>query len=221
MKIVIAGGGRIGLQLATVMLEKHHDVSLIEKDKYACQLIADKLDAKVICGNSTNISVLETSGLRGADCFMAVTGSDQDNLVACQLARNHFRVKKVIAKANDPHNINTFKLLGVENVVSDTEIITGLLEQEADTEETYLVATLNRGKAEIFSTHIDADDAVAELPLKSITFPKETLIISVIRKGILTIPNGETILMPGDEVVAVCTKKNSRQLRKILTEKKF
>lgn len=221
MKIVIAGGGRIGLQLATVMLEQHHDVSLIEKDKYSCQQIADKLDAKVICGNATSVSALESSGLREADCFMAVTGRDQDNLVACQLAKDHFRVKKVIAKANDPHNISTFKLLGIENAVSDTEIITSLLEQEADTSETHLVATLNRGKAEIFSTHIDADDAVAELPLKSITFPKESLIISVIHKGTLIIPNGDTVMHAGDEVVAVCSRKNSRQLRKLLTEKKI
>ena len=221
MKIVIAGGGRIGLQLAKVMLEKHHDVSLIEKDKFACRMIADKLDAMVICGNSTNVSVLEASGLLEADCFVAVTGSDQDNLVACQLAQNHFHVGKVIAKANDPHNVNTFKLLGVDNVVSDTELITNLLEQEADTSDTRLVATLNRGKAEIFSTHIDEDDAVANIALQNISLPKETLVFAVIRKGTVIVPNGDTVLTPGDEVVAVCTKKNAKLLRKLLTDKKL
>ena len=93
MRMVIVGGGKVGWNLARIMLERRHNVSLIEKDRQRC--------------------VLEAAGAQNADVFMTVTGSDQDNLVACQVARDHFHAKKVISRVNDPRNIETFQVLGI------------------------------------------------------------------------------------------------------------
>lgn len=218
MKVVIAGGGKIGLQLARTMIEKRNYVSLIERDKYKCAKIANALDAEIICGDCTNVSVLETAGTQDAGCFMAVTGSDQDNLVASQLAKNYFRASKVIARSSDPRNIETFKLLGIEYTVSSTEIITNLIEQEVDLSQMHLVASLNKGKAGIISMNLSENTAYHNVALRDISFPKGSLIISVVHDDELIIPNGNTILQKGDEVVAVCQEKYTKALTKLMAE---
>ena len=113
MKMVIVGGGKVGWNLARIMLERRHTVSLIERDRQKCEKLADELDAAIFRGDGTNVAVLEAAGTQDADVFMTVTGSDQDNLVACQVARDHFHAKKVISRVNDPRNIETLSLIHI------------------------------------------------------------------------------------------------------------
>ena len=114
MRIVIMGGGKLGYYLATNMLEKKHDVRLIEKNRIKSMGLANKLDVEVICGDGSEITVLEHAGTRNCDCFIAVTGSDQDNLVASQIAKKEFMAHKVIARANNPRNMEALRNLGAD-----------------------------------------------------------------------------------------------------------
>ena len=152
-----------------------------------------------------------------ADCFMAVTGADQDNLVAAQLARKYFHTKKVIARVNDPRNVDTFRLLGVENIVCSAEILTRMIEQEADQAHMHLIATLNQGKAGICSITLPENSALDGIALRDIKFPVGSLVISLIRNEELTIPNGSTVLQKGDELVAVAGEKVQKALVKALS----
>ncbi len=217
MKMVVMGGGKTGLNLARTLLEKRYEVSVIEQDRARCQKLADDLDVTVCRGNGASISVLEAAGTLDADCFMAVTGVDQDNLVAAQLARDYFHAKKVIARVNNPRNVDTFHLLGIQNTVCSAEILTRMIEQEADQAHMHLIATLNQGKAGVCSITLPQDSALDGVPLKDVDCPKGTLIISVIRDGILTIPNGSTVLQQGDELVAVAGEKVQKALVKALS----
>ncbi len=218
MRMVIMGGGKLGESLARIMLERRHTVSLIEKDRARCEKLADSLDASVFWGDGSRVAVLEAAELQDADVFMAVTGQDQDNLVAAQLAKEYFHAKKVIVRANDPRNIDTFQLLGIENVVSSTEVISRLIEQEADLAHMHLVATLNRGKADICSMVLPQNSALDGKAVREVVFPKGTLLISLIRNGSFSIPNGSTVLQEGDELVAVSEEGRSRALVKLLSE---
>ncbi len=218
MKVVIAGGGKIGMHLARAMLEKRHTVSLIERNKDRCAKLADALDAEIICGDCTTVSVLEAAETYDTECFMAVTGSDQDNLVASQLAKNYFKAKKVIARSSNPKNIETFQLLGVDFTVSSTEIITRLIEQEANLNHMHLLASLNKGKASICTMVLPANTVYNNVAVKEIKFPQGTLLISVVRNEELIIPNGATILKGGDQVVAVSEDKSQKSLTKLLAE---
>ena len=218
MKMVIVGGGKVGWNLARIMLERRHTVSLIERDRQKCEKLADELDAAIFRGDGTNVAVLEAAGTQDADVFMTVTGSDQDNLVACQVARDHFHAKKVISRVNDPRNIETFRVLGIENIVSSTDILTKMIEQEADLAHMHLIATLNQGKAGICSMTLPSNTALDGVALKDISLPRGTLVISLIRRGVLTIPNGSTLLQAGDEVVAVREEKSQKALMRALAE---
>lgn len=218
MKMVIVGGGKVGWNLARIMLERRHTVSLIERDRQKCEKLADELDATIFRGDGTNVAVLEAAGTQDADVFMTVTGSDQDNLVACQVARDHFHAKKVISRVNDPRNIETFRVLGIENIVSSTDILTKMIEQEADLAHMHLIATLNQGKAGICSMTLPSNTALDGVALKDISLPRGTLVISLIRRGVLTIPNGSTLLQAGDELVAVSEEKSQKALMRALAE---
>lgn len=218
MKMVIVGGGKVGWNLARIMLERRHTVSLIERDRQKCEKLADELDAAIFRGDGTNVAVLEAAGTQDADVFMTVTGSDQDNLVACQVARDHFHAKKVISRVNDPRNIETFRVLGIENIVSSTDILTKMIEQEADLAHMHLIATLNQGKAGICSMTLPSNTALDGVALKDISLPRGTLVISLIRRGALTIPNGSTLLQAGDELVAVSEEKSQKALMRALAE---
>ena len=218
MRMIIVGGGKAGWKLARILLERRHTVSLIERDRQRCEKLADDLDAAIFRGDGTNVAVLEAAGAQNADCFMAVTGSDQDNLVACQVAQDHFHAKKVISRVNDPRNIETFRVLGIRNTVSSTEVLTKMIEQEADLAHMHLIATLNQGKAGICSMTLPEDTALDGVALKDISLPAGTLVISLIRRGVLTIPNGSTILQRGDELVAVSEDRSQKALMRALAE---
>ncbi len=217
MRMIVMGGGKTGHNLARSLLDKKYEVSVIEQDRIRCQRLADDLDVTVCRGDGTNVSVLESVGALEADCFMAVTGVDQDNLVACQLARDYFRAKKVIARVNDPRNVATFQMLGIENLVCSAELLTRMIEQEADQAHMHLIATLNQGKAGICSITLPPDSALDGMALRNVEFPSGALVISVIRDGELTIPNGSTVLQRGDELVAVAGERVQKALVKALS----
>ena len=220
MRIVIVGGGKLGYHLATIMLDRKHDVRLIEKNKLRCMRLANELDVEVICGDGTEIETLEDAGTQNADCFIAVTGQDQDNLVASQLAKRQFKAIKVIARANDPRNMDALRILGADIVVSSTEIITNLIEQEVDIAEMHLLATLNKGRAGICTMTLPPDTALGGVTLKDVDLPESSLVISIVRGDAMMIPNGNTVIHANDEIVAVCEGKSQKQLLRVLRERK-
>ena len=220
MRIVIVGGGKLGYHLATIMLDRKHDVRLIEKNKLRCMRLANELDVEVICGDGAEIETVEDAGTQNADCFIAVTGQDQDNLVASQLAKRQFKAIKVIARANDPRNMDALRILGADIVVSSTEIITNLIEQEVDIAEMHLLATLNKGRAGICTMTLPPDTALEGVTLKDVDLPESSLVISIVRGDAMMIPNGNTVIHANDEIVAVCEGKSQKQLLRVLRERK-
>ncbi len=219
-RTIIVGGGKLGLDLANSLMERRYDVRLIEKNRVKCVQLANDLDAEVIYGDGTEIEILDEAGTKNCDCFIAVTGSDQDNLVATQLAKKEFGAKKVIIRANNPHNMEALRKLGTDIVVSSTEIITRLIEQEVDVAEMHMLATLNKGKASICTMILPQNSALDGCELREITLPHGSLIISILRKDEMMIPNGFTVIQAGDEVVAVCENESRKSLLKILNAKR-
>lgn len=216
MRIIIMGGGKLGAHLAENMLDRKYTVHMIEQDKFLCRRLANKLDAEILCGDGTEIATLNDAETENADCFIAVTGSDQDNLVACQLAKRQFHVKKVIARVNNPRNMQAMRAFGADIAVSSTEVITNLIEQEVDVAEMHLLATLNKGRAGICAMTLPPDTALRGRTLNDIWLPEGTLIISIVRGDALIIPNGSTVMQPNDEIVAVCENRSQKELLRIL-----
>ncbi len=214
MNIVIAGGGKIGYYLAKTLMPYKHKVSIIEIKKELCEKIANELNVPVMHGDGTRLDDLADSGIRAADIFIAVTGRDEENLIACQLAKKSFGVKRTIARVNNPKNIQVFETLGVDIAVSSTSIIADLIEQEVDYSGMKTLMKLETGKVVLSEIAIMETSPVAGRSLKEIEFPRDCILVSVIRGEEVIIPNGFTVLKSGDYVIAVSSREKQQELKR-------
>ncbi len=203
MRICIIGGGKVGYYLAKTLLEHGHEPTVIELNAQLCSHIADSLDLHVICGDGTFVEVLESAELSECGALVAVTGQDENNLVACQLAKQVFGVKRTVARVNNPKNSAIVKQLGVDIAVSATDNLSRLIEREVETVAIQQVLSLAGGTASLTEITI-ADDfphngqTLAELPV-----PADVIVISVTRSGELIIPRGNTQILAGDRVLVL------------------
>ena len=144
------------------------------------------------------------------------SGDDANNLVASQLAKQYFGAKKVIARANDPRNLETMRVLGVDYAVSSTEIIAQMIEQEANLMEFHLVASLNKSRGQICSVTLGENSVLHGKSVREVVFPKGALLISIVRNNKLIIPGGDTVLQAGDEIIAVCEERAQKALIRLM-----
>lgn len=207
MKVIIAGGGKVGFYLAQTLLTHGHDPHVIEQDKQLCEDLANMLDIPVTRGDASIISVLESAGAEGADAIVSVTGRDEDNLVICQLAKNRFGVARTIARVNNPKNKEVMRQLGVDIPISTTDSIVHLLEREIDTSAVKLLASLNSGEASLSELEIPEDYRLHGIRLSELEMPQDSIVVSITRDGQLLIPRGNTQILSGDKVIVIA--KNS------------
>jgi trk system potassium uptake protein len=129
--VVIIGGGKVGFYLARHLLERDYEVTLVEKDPTRAEWIEHQMGTVgVMVGDGDEMAFLATTGIERAGVVIACTGDDEDNLVACQLAKGKFGVPRTIARVNNPVNVNVFAALGIDVPVSATELLMRLIESE-------------------------------------------------------------------------------------------
>jgi len=217
MYIVIVGGGNVGFYLAKELVEASHEVLVIEKNPVQCDEIAETLGEIVMRGDGCEAAIHEQAGTGRADLLLAVTGEDEDNLVACQVARHVFNVPRTVARINNPKNEVIFRELGIDLTVSATSAIMSHIEQELPTHPLISLLTLRRG-FEIVEVKVPDDAAVIGRPLKDVTLPQQSLIWGIVdAEGNPKASMPDTVLHAGDEVVAVTLKESEEALRAALT----
>src|SRR5438094_9878458 len=128
MYVIVVGGGTVGYYLSRDLVERGHEVTLIEKDARRADWRETQLGSIGRPGDGCEVMFLAQTGTERADAIIAVTADDEDNLIALQMAKKHFRVKKTIARVNNPTNVEIFKMLGVDEAVSATDVLLGALE---------------------------------------------------------------------------------------------
>ncbi len=130
MYVILVGGGKVGYYLTKTLLSEGFEVTLIEKERTIFEKLFQEFKDSVVLGDGTDIRLLHNSGAGRADLLVSITGHDQDNLVACQLAKRKFGVAHTIARVNNPKNEDILRRLGVDTTLSSTRIIFNLIEQE-------------------------------------------------------------------------------------------
>ena len=211
--IIIAGGGKVGVNLARELYESGHEVAVIEREPARAVALSSKLDCQVFVGDSSTHDVLDNAGASRARVFVAATGSDQDNLIACQVAKKVFGVPKTIARASNPKNEEVMARLGVDSTVSSTSIIQQVIERELPTVRIKTLLSLQSGAFQILEYPLDAAAPATGHALREIDLPNESNIIAVLRSNKLVVPRGETKLEDGDVVVALVNTDEESQLR--------
>jgi trk system potassium uptake protein TrkA len=221
MYILIAGGGKVGANLARVLLgDGKHEVTLIEQRHDRFERLEREFEHQVLPGDATEIYVLERAGIaRPPDLVAALTGDDEDNLIICQLAKEKYGVQKVIARVNDPRNQPHFDLLGISPTVSATRGLMALIEHEVPEHDLVHLLELRKENLEIVEVQIDADAPAAGKRVEKLDLPEGSRLISIMRNGRSEIAVGSTELHPGDQVLAILQPGKEDELRRVLLKK--
>ena len=220
MFIIVAGGGKVGSNVARGLRRMGHEVTIIEQHRDRFAQLEEEFEHAAIVGDGTEIFVLERAGVaRPPDLLVAVTGDDEDNMVICQMARERYGVEKVIARVNDPRNQPHFDLLGISPTVSATQTIMALVEHEVPEHELIHLLELRKENIEIVEVQIDSSSPSAGKRVSGLKMPAGARLIYVIRDGQAEIPDSETELQAGDQVLAILEPGKEDELRRVLLKK--
>lgn len=203
MNVCIAGGGKVGLYLAQSLLSHRHKIIIIEPDEEQCRLLADTLDSPVICGSSVSFDTLRTAEVESCDAFVAVTGSDENNLVACQIAKREFGVDRTVARVSNPKNRELLHTLGVDMVVCGTDNLSHILEREIETDTIRQLLTLGGGTASLNEILLPEGFQYAGCAVKDVPIPGDVILVSITRDTEFILPHGSTVLLPWDRILCL------------------
>jgi len=214
MKAIIVGGGKVGYFLSKTLLNKKIEVVMIERNNERAEQLSDELGIEVICGNGTDMNVLDDAGIYDAQIIAAVSGSDEENLVICQIANVLYPKKKTIARINNPKNIEMFKALGVDSTVCSTKVIADLINYEITDDKIKIIQTFERGKMLLTELNVDDKSNWIGLEIQHLVLPKDLIIVSIIRNEQAVFPRGTTVINQGDHVMMMCSVDSFDELRK-------
>jgi trk system potassium uptake protein TrkA len=218
--VIVAGGGKVGANVARSLMRLGHEVTLIEQRRDRFERLEDEFEHQVQRGDATELFVLEHAGIaRPPDIVLALTGDDEDNAVICQLAKEKYHVPKVIARVNDPRNQAHFDLMGISPTVCATSSIMALVEHEVPEHDLIHLLELRKENLEIVEVQIDRDSPVSGKRVENLKLPEGARLISVMRNGTAEIAVGSTKLEPGDQVLAILEPGKEDELRRVLLSK--
>ncbi len=217
MYIIVVGGGKLGFYLTSALLSEGHEVLVLEKDASKCDFICDRLGSVCIRGDGCEARTLADAGTERADMLIAVTDEDEDNLVACQVAKHKFKVPRTIARINNPKNEALFKKLGIDVTVSSTTLILEHIEEEVPTHPLVHLLTLKGGALEVVEVRIPPNSPVVDKRMREVVLPPDSVICLLIGRWGAQVPTGDTILEADAQVVAVTRPEAEGALRAALT----
>jgi len=217
MYIIVVGGGRVGYYLIKALLDEGHEVLLVEKNATICENITDEMGSICIRGDGSEAATLAEIGTGRADMFIAVTGDDEDNLVACQVAKHKFNVPRTIARIRNPQNETLFKKLGIDVTVSSTNVILENIEEEVPTHPLTHLLTIRDKGLEIVEVKIPPDATTVGKTVKELSLPPESVLSLIIRKNRKPhVPTAKTVIQAEDQIIAVTPLESEEALRTAL-----
>jgi trk system potassium uptake protein TrkA len=218
--VLIAGGGRVGFHLARSLLANGHEVALIEREPHVAAELTARLDCPVIVGDGSMTPVLEEAGAGRCRVFAAVTGRDEDNLIACQTVKSmtadNAEKTKTIARISDPHNEELYRALGVDATVSATSLIQNVIERELPTLRIKTLLSLQGGGMNLLELTLPKEAPVVDHPLRDIVLPRESNVVAILRGGRPVVPRGDTVFKEGDVVLTLVARDSELELQATL-----
>ena len=202
-KILLIGGRSKARSLATSLLGQGYKVVVVNDSREDCMMLAEIKGLSVYCGDGTKPYVLDEAG--AADCAIAIalTSQDEDNLVACQLCKRKFGLKKTVSIVSDPEKTDFFRQMGVDSVVCAISAVTSIIQQQAFIDEMVSVIPVGQGRVQIVEVHIPRGAPSADKKLWEIELPKEVIIGCILRGDQTIIPRGDTRIHEDDTLVVI------------------
>ena len=217
MNILIIGGRKKAWFLTKAFTEKHHRVTVINKDKDYCEkLSTDFAKATVMVGDGSRPFILEDADAKRMDIVIALTDSDADNLVICQLCKKVFKVPRTMSIVSSPQNVEIFSKLGVDTTVSSVALLTSIIEQRAFDEDIKNFLPIGSGEVVILEIEVQSDSPICNKKLLEAEIPQDATISCIIRNGTPIIPKGFTEIYEGDKLVVVAISEKQEKVLDII-----
>lgn len=220
MKVLIVGGGKVGSDLAALLLTSQHEVILIEeRADVVARLQKEFAPGIVYRGSGTDPLLLEAVGIHQADVVAAVTGQDETNIVIATLARFAFTTPRVIARVNNPKNAWMFTpQMGVDVALNQADVMARLIAEEMSLGDMMTLLKLTKGQYSLVEERVHATAPAAGQALGNLPLPANCALAAIIRHGELQIPRNDFILEADDEVLAVIHADQSATLAALLSD---
>ena len=217
MNIIIVGEGKEVHFLIKSFISKGHYVTLIINDREKCKSFSkEHEDIDVIYGDATKPAILEDAGAIYSNIVIALTSHDPDNLMICQMAKELYGVSRTFAVVNDPKNVEIFKKLGLDTIISTVNIISSMIEQKISIEEITNLISLDEGKLSIFEIKISQSSPVIGKMLSEIDIPNSAVIGCIVRKGDIVIPRGDTKIFFEDKLIVLSLPVEQKKVFNVL-----
>jgi trk system potassium uptake protein TrkA len=217
MYIIVVGGGKVGYHLSKALLAEEHEVLIIERNKARVDFICSELGSICLHGDGCEASTQSEAGTGRADMLIAVTGDDEDNLVACQVAKHKFKVPRTIARSSNPKNEMLFAMMGIDVTVSSTDVIMEHIQQEVPTHTLTHVLSFRDKGFELVEIKIPDDSKSIGKKVRDISLPPGSQLLLFIRqeqKPQMASP--DTVIETGDQIIALTSVDIEEQLKATL-----
>lgn len=204
MKIIVVGAGKVGYSLAQRLVQDNHDVYMIDRSQERIHNLEHVLDVSLVQGNGSDIQLLNEIGMDDVGMFIAVTDSDEVNMLSCAVAKIA-GVPTTVARVRDTniaeHMDDTMKeRLGVDLFINPEMVTAQELLQILETPSAIDVEEFGQGSVRLMEFKIKDDFPLLRTPLKDVCFPEGALLVGILRHGEMIIPHGESFVQPHDSV---------------------
>ena len=218
MYIIVVGGGIVGYGLALeLQVLPGHEVTIVERDNRRASELRDELGEMVVNGDGSEVAFLEQIGAARADLLIAVTADDGANLVACQAAKHRFGVARTISRVNNPRNEELFHLLGIDSTISASQAVMAQIETTLPEHTVVPLMSIKGSGLTVVDLHLQDGAPADGRPIRDIRLPEKALISLVVGTDGPKVPDGDTVLHSGDEVIAVIPVDAEETMRELIT----
>jgi trk system potassium uptake protein TrkA len=223
MRVAIAGAGNVGSFIAQDLRKDGHEVLLIEQNLDLVNRLRDTIDVEWFAGDACEVSNLYAAGVEGVDVMVAATGDDEDNLVVSLLAKQEFAVPRVVARVNHPKNHWLFnESWGVDVAVSTPHLLSSLVEEAVSVGSLVRLLTFEGGGARLVEVTLSPNSPAVGKIVQELGVPRDASLVAVVRDGHVVVPRGDTMLLSGDEVLALLVSNEAEEeLTGLLVEPKL
>lgn len=226
MRILILGAGRVGAGLAEMLVLERNDITVVDTDASLLADLQERFDLRTVVGSATSMTTLEAAGIEDADILIAVTASDEINLVACQLGHRRYNVPQRIARVRSPQWTQHPDILGDEGfgvsvAISPEGTITEYLTKIIEIPEALQVLEFAKGRVSLLAVRANAGSPLVSHPIKDLKqhLPSvDSRVVAIFRDGRAILPTGETLIEPDDEVFFLAASEHIRIVTQELRE---
>ena len=220
MHIVIANGDSDAAYIIDMFNTKENRLTVINGSEAVAQTLMERKHVAVTIGDPWHNAILEAARVYDADIFISLCKRDTDNFASCLMAKRNFHVKKCICAVSNPSNVDLYKKLGIDVVISSTYLLAKSIKNESNAESLIKSLSLDNEKIVMIEATLLPKYWICDQAIKDMGFPKNASIAYVVRNYNFIIPNGDLVLRPMDTLVVACAKENEVEILRFLKRQK-